>query len=384
MTCSTRSNLELPEALEGTRITKETACRSARADWNFGAGPGRLPPEVLRQVLEEFDDCCGTGLPAPELPHRDPRFLELRDRMEADLRLLLDIPRAYRVLFLSGGASAQFAMVPLNLEGASADYLHTGYWSGRALAEARRLGRARAAMRATPPFRTIPASSEWDLDPQAAYLFYTDNETADGLEFPAPPETPGPPLVADMSSNILSRPVSVRRHGLIFASAQKNLGPPGLTLVIVRDDLTGHCRAGTPSLWDYGVHARYGSLYNTPPTFCWHVAARVLEWTRARGLAALAAQNRRKAERLYAPIDASALYENDVDPACRSRMNVVFRLADETLVTRFLEQARREGFVGLAGHRSRGGLRASLYNAMPMEGVEALAQFMQEFERRCG
>jgi len=345
-----------------------------------------LPAEVHEQLIEDLA-AYRHGLSPLELHHRSPAGGELAERLQQELRDLLEVPDGYRVLLMSGGASAQFALVALNLAGArSADYLHTGYWSGRALAEARRVARARvAASGAAGDFRELPARARWQLDPRAAYLYYTDNETVEGLEFPAPPVDVAVPLVADMSSNLLSRPLPVARFGLIFAAAQKNLGTPGVTVVIVREELLQRRVATLPSLSDYAVLAEARSLYNTPPVFCWHVSLRVLEWTRRQGgVAALAARNRRKAQRLYATIDASALYQNDVAPACRSRMNVSFRLAAPALQPRLLAAAQQAGLHGLAGHRSRGGLRAALYNAMPEAGVATLIDFLREFERRHG
>ncbi len=356
--------------------------------YNFSAGPAMLPEPVLRQVREELLDWHGSGMSVMEMSHRGPHFMEIARRAEADLRELLDIPEDYRVLFLQGGASLQFAMVPLNLmgEGGKADYVLTGSWSKKAAAEARRLGTVSiAASTEEGGFTTVPPQETWRLDPQAAYVHYTPNETIQGVEFHWVPDTGDVPLVADMSSTLLSRPIDVSRFGLIYAGAQKNIGPAGLTLVIVREDLIGRARAGTPTMLDYATHAEAGSMHNTPPTFAWYVAGLVFQWIKEQGgLEAMAERNRRKAERLYAAIDASDFYSNPVDPAARSWMNVPFTLADPRLDPVFLKEAEAEGLVTLKGHRSVGGMRASLYNAMPEEGVEALVQFMAEFERRHG
>ena len=356
------------------------------APLNFGPGPAMLPRPVLQRIAEELR--APEGLPVLELHHRDPAFAALAERLESRLRELLALPAACRVLFLQGGASAHFALAPLNFlrGGASADYLHTGYWSGRAFAEAQRLRRARlAASGRGQGFCAIPPREEWRLDPEAAYVFCTANETVEGIEFPSLPEVGAVPLVADMSSNFLSRPVALR-GGLVFAAAQKNLGIPGLSVAIIGEGmLDGSAPPELPSLCDYRLLAEHRSLYNTPATFSWYVAVLMLDWLREQGgLAVIAEKNRRNAELLYATIDASGLYSNEVAADCRSRMNVVFRLVVPELTESFLERAGREGLLGLAGHRSRGGLRASLYNAMPEQGVRALCGFMEEFERRHG
>ncbi|RMD80526.1 MAG: 3-phosphoserine/phosphohydroxythreonine transaminase [Gammaproteobacteria bacterium] len=356
--------------------------------YNFSAGPATLPEPVLRQVQEELLDWHGTGMSVMEMSHRGKAFRGIAEQAEADLRRLMGIPEDYRVLFLQGGATLQFAQVPLNLlpEGGSADYVVTGSWSKKALAEARRLGRVRvAASTEAEGFTTVPPQEGWEADPGAAYLHYTPNETIQGVEFHWVPDTGGVPLVADMSSTILSRPVEVGRFGLIYAGAQKNVGPAGLTLVIVREELLGRARPGIPSLLDYAVQAEAGSMYNTPPTFAWYVAGLVFRWLLDQGgLAAMAERNRRKAAKLYAAIDGSGFYRNPVDPTARSWMNVPFTLADPALDELFLREAEEAGLVNLKGHRSVGGMRASLYNAMPEEGVDALVQFMAEFERRHG
>ncbi|MCB2263202.1 MAG: 3-phosphoserine/phosphohydroxythreonine transaminase [Candidatus Thiosymbion ectosymbiont of Robbea hypermnestra] len=356
--------------------------------FNFSAGPAMLPAEVLQQAREEMLDWRGSGMCVAEMSHRGKEFVSIAEQAEADLRELLAIPENYRVLFLQGGASSQFAMVPMNLlrGGDKADYLNTGSWSKKAIAEARRFCTVGiAASTEDARFTRAPAQDELALDPEAAYVHYTPNETIEGVEFPSVPETGDKPLAADMSSTLLSRPLEVSRYGVIYAGAQKNLGPAGLTVVIVREELIGQPLAGTPTLFDYRTHAQTDSLYNTPPTYAWYLAGLVFQWLKRRGgLAAMAAINARKAEALYAAIDASGFYANPVEPACRSWMNVPFTLADPELDRTFLTEAKAAGLVTLEGHRSVGGMRASIYNAMPEEGVRALIAFMREFERRYG
>jgi phosphoserine aminotransferase len=356
--------------------------------FNFSAGPAVLPEEVLRQAREELLDWRGSGMSVMEMSHRGKEFVGIAERAEADLRELLAIPESHKVLFLQGGASSQFAMVPMNLlrGKGSADYLNTGLWSKKAIGEAKRLGAVNvAASSESDHFRSIPPRGEWRLDPEAAYVHYTPNETIGGVEFHWIPDTGNVPLAADMSSTLLSRPLEVSRFGLIYAGAQKNIGPAGLTLVIVREDLMGQTLPGTPTMFDYRVHADSQSMYNTPPTYAWYVAGLVFEWLKKQGgLAAMAERNRRKAEKLYAAIDRSDFYHNPVAPACRSWMNVPFTLARPELDDAFLKTAKEAGLVALKGHRSVGGMRASLYNAMPEEGVDALVAFMDDFERRHG
>ncbi len=356
--------------------------------YNFSAGPAMLPEEVLRRAREEMLDWHGSGMSVMEMSHRGKEFMSIARQAEADLRELMGIPENYRVLFLQGGASLQFAMVPLNLMRGpgKADYVLTGSWSKKALAEGKRFGAVSiAASTEESGFTAVPPQETWALDPEAAYVHYTPNETIQGVEFHWIPDTGDVPLVADMSSTILSRPIDVSRFGVIYAGAQKNAGPAGLTLVIVREDLIGHAQAGTPTLLDYATHAEADSMYNTPPTYAWYIAGLVFQWIKEQGgLAAMGERNKRKADKLYAAIDASDFYANPVDPAARSWMNVPFTLADPTLDPVFLEEAAAEGLVTLKGHRSVGGMRASIYNAMPEEGVDALVQFMAEFERRHG
>jgi phosphoserine aminotransferase len=357
--------------------------------YNFSAGPAVLPEEVLEQAREEMSDWRGSGMSVMEMSHRGKEFMSIAEQAEADLRELMAIPASYKVLFLQGGASQQFAMVPMNLlrGKAGADYVNTGAWSKKAIAEAKRYGAVNvAASSEGSKFTTAPAQAELALKADAAYVHYTPNETIGGVEFPYVPETGDVPLVADMSSTILSRPVDVSRYGLIYAGAQKNIGPAGLTVVIVREDLvTEDVVAGTPTMLRYATHAAEGSMYNTPPTYGWYLAGLVFQWLKQRGgLAGMADINRRKAEMLYAAIDGSAFYRNPVDPACRSWMNVPFTLANPELDAAFLTEAKKAGLVTLKGHRSVGGMRASIYNAMPEAGVRALVDFMADFEKRNG
>ena len=350
--------------------------------FNFSPGPAALPTEVLESAQRELLDWRGSGMSVMEVSHRGAAFMDVAAEAESDLRALLSIPADYRVLFLQGGATAQFSLVPLNLTapGAPVDYNDSGYWSKKALATARRYCDVHVA--ADGNDSRAPAQAELRCRRSAAYVHYTPNETIGGVEFGYIPETHGVPLVADMSSTILSRPLDVSRFGLIYAGAQKNIGPAGLTLVIVREDLLGRARPETPGVFDYAQVAAAGSMLNTPPTFAWYMAGLVFKWLqRQGGLAAMEAVNRRKAQRLYAAIDASALYRNTVDRASRSWMNVVFTLRDPALDAVFLERAAQAGLAGLRGHRAVGGMRASLYNSMPEAGVGALVEFMESFER---
>lgn len=356
--------------------------------YNFSAGPGMLPEAVLEQVQEALLAWRDSGMSVMEMSHRSKAFLAIAQEAEADLRELMAIPGHYKVLFLQGGASSQFAMAPMNLLGRSrkADYFNTGLWSKKAIAEAKRLGEVNVvASGEAEKFTSIPPLSSWRLDPQAAYVHYTPNETINGVEFHEVPQTQNAPLVADASSMILSRPLDVARHGLIYAGAQKNIGPAGLTVVIVHEDLINEPLPGTPTMFAYRTHAEADSMYNTPPTFAWYVAGLVFKWLKAQGgLVAMAERNQRKADRLYATIDDAGFYHSPVAPAARSRMNVPFTLADPELEARFLTEAKAVGLVALEGHRSVGGLRASLYNAMPEAGVDALIAFMSEFAQRYG
>lgn len=355
---------------------------------NFSAGPAALPPAVLEQVRDELLDWHASGMSVMEMSHRGKEFMGIAEKAEADLRSLLSVPDNYRVLFLQGGATAQFSMVPINLlrGGERADYFHTGSWSKKAIAEAKRFCQVNiVASGEADGFTDIPPPRQWRLDPKAAYVHYTPNETIHGVEFHEIPQVADRPLVGDFSSTLLSRPLDVSHFGVIYAGAQKNIGPAGLTVVIVRDDLIGKPLEGMPILVDYSVQAEAGSMYNTPPAFAWYVAGLVFDWIkREGGLAAMAERNRAKAGKLYEAIDASDFYRNPVAPRVRSWMNVPFVLADPELDARFLAEAKDVGLVGLKGHRSVGGMRASLYNAVPMASVEALVEFMREFERRLG
>jgi phosphoserine aminotransferase len=357
--------------------------------YNFAAGPATLPTEVLEQAREELCDWQGSGMSVMEISHRSKPFLAVARAAEVALRELLAVPANYRVLFMQGGATAQFAAIPLNLApgDASVDYLNTGHWSQKALAEARRLT-ARvnvAADEEASKYTSVPPQGALRLTAEAAYVHYTPNETIGGVEFPYVPDTRGVPLVADMSSTILSRPIDVAKFGLIYAGAQKNIGPAGLTVVIVREDLLGRARPGIPAVWNYQAVAAEGSMLNTPPTFAWYLAGLVFRWLKAQGgLEAVGERNRMKAQRLYGAIDGSGFYRNPVAPACRSWMNVPFTLPDAALEAPFAAEARAAGLVNLEGHRAVGGMRASLYNAMPLAGVEALIAFMRDFERRHG
>ena len=356
--------------------------------FNFSAGPAMLPEAVLAQARDEMLDWDSSGMSVMEMSHRGKQFMSIAAQAEADLRELMAIPDNYKVMFLQGGASLQFAAVPLNLMRgkAGADYVNTGAWSKKAIAEGKRYGGVNvAASSEASKFTTVPAQDGWSMDADAAYLHYTPNETIGGVEFPFIPDTGDVSLVADMSSTILSRPVDVSRFGVIYAGAQKNVGPAGLTLVIVRDDLIGHAAEGTPAMLDWAVQSAADSMYNTPPTYSWYLAGLVFHWVKQQGgLAAMAEINQRKADKLYAAIDGSGFYANPVDPGCRSWMNVPFTLADPALDPVFLDGAAALGLVTLKGHRSVGGMRASIYNAMPEAGVNALVDFMAEFERSHG
>jgi phosphoserine aminotransferase len=355
--------------------------------FNFAPGPATLPLEVLEQARDELIDWHGCGMSVMEISHRSKAFIAVAAEAEADLRELLAIPANYRVLFMQGGATAQFSAIPMNLArpGSTADYVNTGSWSKKAIGEAGRYCRVNvAADAAGSNYTTVPARESWKLTADAAFLHYTPNETIGGVEFPFVPEVAAP-LVADMSSTILSRPIEVSRFGLIYAGAQKNIGPSGICVVIVRDDLLGHARADTPSIWDYKTVAAEGSMLNTPPTFGWYFAGLVFKWIKRQGgLQAMEQRNRAKAALLYRTIDESGFYRNPVDPACRSWMNVPFLLPRAELEKAFAAEAARAGLTNLEGHRSVGGMRASIYNAMPIEGVQALCDFMREFARRNG
>jgi phosphoserine aminotransferase len=356
--------------------------------FNFAAGPATLPLPVLEQVQAELPDWQGSGMSVMEISHRSKAFIRVAEQAETDLRELLAVPNEYKVLFLQGGATGQFAAVPLNLAGpeATVDYVNTGSWSKKAIGEAKHYcARVNIAADAGGSYNAVPDEAQWKRNSDAAYLHYTPNETIGGVAFSFIPDTGAVPLVADFSSSILSEPLDVSRFGLIYAGAQKNIGPSGLVLVIVHEELIGRARTVTPSIWDYKQMAAEGSMSNTPNTFGWYMAGLVFQWLKSHGgLVVMGRQNRDKAARLYAAIDGSGFYRNPVEKQCRSIMNVPFTLAKPELDGQFLKEAESQGLTNLAGHRSVGGMRASIYNAMPPEGVDALIAFMREFERRHG
>ncbi|PUB81690.1 MAG: phosphoserine transaminase [gamma proteobacterium symbiont of Ctena orbiculata] len=353
--------------------------------FNFSAGPAMLPEEVLQQAREEMLDWQGSGMSVMEMSHRGKEFMSIAEQAETDLRELLQIPANYKVMFLQGGASSQFAMVPMNLtrDNARVDYINTGSWSKKAIAEAKRFAEVSlAASTEDTKFTTTPAQSDLNLDAAAAYVHYTPNETIQGVEFPYVPETGDVPLVADFSSTLLSRPIDVSKYGIIYAGAQKNIGPAGLTLAIVREDLIGNAVDNTPVMFQYRTHSDNGSMYNTPPTYGWYLAGLVFKWLQQKGgLSGMAEINQRKADALYNTIDNSDFYANPVSTESRSWMNIPFTLVDASLDAKFIEEASATGLKTLKGHRSVGGMRASIYNAMPEAGVTALVDFMIEFER---
>ena len=354
--------------------------------YNFSAGPAAIPLEVLQQAQAELCDWQGGGMSVLEVSHRGKPFVACAARAEELLRQVMGVPDGYRVLFLQGGATGQFAAVPMNLTapGDTIALLNTGQWSAKALKAARAQGLEVevAADEAASNYTTVPAADSFTVDPAARYLHYTPNETIGGVEFGYIPDSGEVPLVADFSSSILSCPLDVSRYGLIYAGAQKNMGPAGLTVVIVRDDLLGHARPETPEVFDYAKMAATDSMLNTPPTFGVYLLGLILEWIQGQGgLVAMGERNQAKAAALYAAIDASRLYHNPVAPDARSRMNVVFTLDGEAELTdQFVAGAAAAGLVNLKGHRSVGGIRASIYNAMQLAGVEALIAFMKEFE----
>jgi phosphoserine aminotransferase len=357
--------------------------------WNFSAGPAALPEEVLRQAQEELLDWHGAGCSVMEMSHRGKEFGSILGQAEADLRELMGIPEQYKVLFLQGGATQQFAQIPMNLlAGRSADYIVTGSWSKKAFKEAQRIGNVRcAATTESSGFTRLPVAEEIKLDPFAAYLHVCTNETIHGVEIPAERiADTGVPLVADMSSHILSRPVNVEKFGLIYAGAQKNIGPSGVTLVVVHRDLLGMAPLNIPTVMDYAVMAENGSMLNTPPTFGIYIAGLVFQWLKRQGgLSGIAAVNAEKARILYSAIDDSeGFYTNPVDPDCRSAMNVPFILSNADLDAAFLAEAKAAGVLGLKGHKSVGGMRASIYNAVSLEAVQALVAFMNDFAKRNG
>ena len=355
--------------------------------YNFSAGPAMLPPDVLIRAQQEMLDWQGSGMSVMEMSHRGKDYQSIALQAEADLREVMVIPENYKVLFLQGGASSQFSMVPMNLfctrKNLQADYINTGVWSTKAIAEASRYGEINiAASSKETKFTTIPAYKHWQLNDRAAYVHYTPNETINGVEFQSVPDTGDVPLVADMSSTILSRPIDVSKFGIIYAGAQKNIGPAGLTIVIIREDLIGEAMVDTPIMSNYATHAKAASMYNTPPTYAWYLSGLVFQWLKQQGgLSAMAKLNETKANKLYQAIDESDFYHSPVDKNCRSWMNIPFTLANTDLDQHFLSLAEAKGLMNLKGYRSMGGMRASIYNAMPEAGVDALISFMQDFEK---
>ena len=354
--------------------------------FNFSAGPAMLPEDVLKEVQAELLDWAHQGASVMEVSHRGKAFVACAEKAEADLRYLLNIPDDYHVLFLQGGATMQFSAIPLNLIGrdGKADYAITGSWSKKAVADAKRIANISIAMDSYDNgYRSIPEFGQWKIDSAASYLHITPNETIEGVEFEGLPKV-NVPIVADLSSTLLSRPIDVSKYGLIYAGAQKNIGPAGLTIVIVKSSLLGAFSQNEPRMLDYQVMADSNSMSNTPPTFSWYLAGKVFEWLREQGgLDQVGKRNRAKAELLYSAIDDSnGFYENPVDVDCRSLMNVPFILADANLDEAFLKFAAEQGLQTLKGHRSVGGMRASLYNAMPIEGVQALVDCMNSFQSR--
>ncbi|GIZ53169.1 3-phosphoserine/phosphohydroxythreonine transaminase [Noviherbaspirillum aridicola] len=363
--------------------------------YNFSAGPAMLPQEVLKQAAEEMLDWQGSGMSVMEMSHRGKEFQSIFDAAERDLRELLAVPANYRILFLQGGGIGENAVVPMNLVGrkpqpATVDFIHTGSWSGKSIKEAKKYCNVNvAASSEGDQFHTIPPRDSWKLSRDAAYVHVCTNETIHGVEFHFTPdvagETGGAPLVADMSSHILSRQIDVSRYGVIFGGAQKNIGPAGLTLVIVREDLLGQALSICPSAFDWKTVADNNSMYNTPPTYAIYIAGLVFQWLKRQGgVAEMEKRNIAKAALLYDYLDATGFYSNQVAVDCRSRMNIPFFLADESLNDAFLASARARGLLQLKGHKSVGGMRASIYNAMPIEGVQALVDYMKDFEKQHG
>lgn len=353
--------------------------------YNFCAGPAALPEPVLQQAKEELLDWHGKGLSVMEMSHRGDEFTAIAADAEQDLRDLLNVPNDYKVLFMQGGASQQFAQIPLNFlaDGGCADYIDTGIWSRKSIDEARRFGNINVAASAKEyDYFAIPGQNEWKLSKDAAYVHYASNETIGGLQFDWTPEVGDTPLIVDMSSDILSKPINVSDYGMIYAGAQKNIGPSGLVVAIVREDLLGHARASCPTMLNYKVAADNGSMYNTPPTFSWYLSGLVFKWLKEQGgLDAMAVRNHAKQAMLYKAIDDSDFYSNPIAINARSWMNVPFRLADAKLDKAFLAGADKRGLLNLQGHRSVGGMRASIYNAVSIEAVEALVAYMHAFEK---
>ena len=356
--------------------------------FNFSAGPAVLPAPVLEEAQRNLVELPGVGMSVLEISHRSKTFEDILARTEADVRTLGQVPANYKVLFLQGGASMQFSMVPLNLltPGATADYIVTGAWAQKAVKEAQRVGTVNiAATTESDNFSRLPKQDEIKLTPGAAYVHMTTNNTLFGTEWPAEPAVGDAPLVADTSSDMFSRPIDVSKYGLIYAGAQKNLGPSGVTLVIIREDLLARSQKSLHTMLNYAVHAENGSMYNTPPCFGIYLMGLVMKWGLAQGgLDAINAANTRKASKLYAEVDRSGFYRGTADTASRSRMNITFRLPSEDLEKTFVKESTAAGLDGLKGHRSVGGMRASIYNAVPEAGIDALVAFMQEFEKKNG
>lgn len=353
--------------------------------YNFSAGPSMLPQPVLKQAQAEMLDWQGSGMSVMEMSHRGPEFMSIAKTLHDDLKELMAIPDNYQILFLQGGATAQFSFIPANILNGKqkACYINTGAWSEKAIKSAQSYCDVMiTASSKVNNFTSIPQRDRWNIDDKAAYLHYTPNETIHGIEFQTIPDVGHLPLIADMSSNILSREIDVSKFGLIYAGTQKNMGAAGATVVIVRDDLIGKAQKGLPDIFNYAKQAQQESMHNTPATYIWYLVGLVLQWLKAQGgIVALEQVNQRKATKLYAAIDQSSLYSNPVAIADRSRMNVPFMLSDNSLDKVFLSTATEQGLLALKGHRSVGGMRASIYNAMPESGIETLIQFMTEFER---
>ncbi len=357
---------------------------------NFNAGPSILPMQVLEQAQKELLDFRGTGMSVMEISHRSKEFEAVIGEAEADLRTLMGIPENYKVLFLQGGATLQFAMIPMNFRapGQSADYVVTGAWSKGALKEAKKLGDSKVAYTGEADnFNRVPGQKDLSLDANSAYLYYCSNETIHGVEFNAEPVPPsGVPLICDSSSDFISRPVDVAKHGMIYAGAQKNAGPAGVVVAIIRDDLLTRVPANLPAMLDYNVQVAGGSMHNTPPCFSIYMVGLVFKWALGLGgLAAVQKRNEEKAAVVYSAIDASGgFYKGHAAPDSRSKMNITFRLPSEELENQFASEAKKLNMIGLKGHRSVGGMRASVYNALPLESAKALAEFMAEFQRKNG
>lgn len=353
--------------------------------YNFSAGPAMLPVEVMKEAQAQFRNFNDMGVSVMELSHRSSEYIAVAKEAEQDLRDLLQVPDNYKILFLQGGGRGQFSALAMNLMGKNpnADYIVTGQWSKSAIAEAEKIGKVRVLNGFEGNDSTTPLARHWDLDPNAAYVHYCVNETVEGVEYPFIPETGDVPLIADMSSTILSRPLDVSKFGLIYAGAQKNIGPSGLAVVIVRDDLLDQACPQTPIVMDYAAMAKADSMVNTPPTYAWYLAGLVFKWLKRQGgLEVMGERNKAKAELLYNYVDDSDFYSNSVHPDARSWMNIPFQLNDDSLNEAFLSQAQAAGLTTLKGHRSVGGMRASIYNAMPIEGVQALVDFMDVFAKQ--